>query len=75
VGVEKGMTYNRCKDNPYSFKQKYLKELSSYPDTKIEARVFLGARIGYLKKQLKNETRPRYIKVLKELIAIYEKAK
>lgn len=69
------MTYNKCRDNAYSYKQKYMKELSKFPDTKIEARVFIGARLGYLKKQLNKETRPRYRKVLKELISIYEKAK
>lgn len=69
------MTYNRCRDNPYSFKQKYMKELSKYPETKVEARVFIGSRLGYLKKELKKEHRPRYQKVLKELIEIYEKAK
>jgi len=69
------MTYNKCRDNVYSYKKKYIQELSNYPETKTAARIFLGARIGFLKKELKNENRPRYKRVIKELIDIYEKAK
>jgi hypothetical protein len=69
------MTYNKSRDNVYSYKQKYLKDLSGCPDTKSLARIFIGSRIGFLKKELSKETRPRYKKVLKDLIDIYERAK
>jgi uncharacterized protein YbgA (DUF1722 family) len=74
VGVNK-LTYNKCRDNIYSYKHKYLKDLSDYPDTKSKARIFIGARIGFLKKQLNKEKRPRYQKVIRDLIDIYERAR
>lgn len=69
------MGYNRSVDYIFNYKQKYIKELGKYPTSKVKARIFIGSRLGVLKKQLKHEKRARYRTVLKELIYIYEKAK
>ena len=66
------MGYN---NNIYELKQKYLKELGKYPRSKAKARIFIGSRLGNLRKQLKKEKRPRYRNIIKKLIDIYEKAK
>jgi hypothetical protein len=69
------MGYNRSTDYIYEYKQRYMKELGKYPDSKAKAKIFIGSRIGSLRKQLKNETRPRYRQVIKKIILIYEEAR
>jgi len=69
------MGYNRSVDYIFNYKQKYIKELGKYPNSKVKARIFIGSRLGVLRKLLKNEKRPKYRQVIKKIIEIYEKAK
>lgn len=59
----------------YEFKSEILKDFAKYPDSKINARKFIGYRIMELQRSLNKEKSVRKKHVIRKIIKMYKELK